>query len=195
MRLATYQRMPLRRQRIFLSMTRLGGAELDAVGRSCLVRPELFGKPMLRLADELLRGPSSWTVGERELLAAVVSEANSCSFCVGTHSAIADRALPDPAFTNWQDGGAGAGVTAAARFVAKLTKAPDDVSQADVAAARAAGVTDAALAEAVYIAFFFNMINRVADALGFTHRSERDRLRGAGVLRRGGYRLPRFLYG
>jgi uncharacterized peroxidase-related enzyme len=195
MRLASYRLMPLRRQRIFLSMTRLVGAELDAVGRSCLMRPELFGKPMLRLADELLRGPSSWTVGEREFLAAVVSEANSCSFCVGTHSAIADRALPAPAFTNWQDGGAGPAVTAAARFVAKLTKTPDEVGPADLAAARAAGATDAALAEAVYIAFFFNLINRVADALGFTHRSERDRLRGAGVLRRGGYRLPRFLYG
>jgi uncharacterized peroxidase-related enzyme len=195
MRLASYRLLPLRRQRIFLSMTRLVGAELDAVGRSCLMRPELFGKPMLRLADELLRGPSSWTVGEREFLAAVVSEANSCSFCVGTHSAIADRALPTPAFTNWQDGGAGPAVTAAARLVAKLTKTPDEVGPADLAAARAAGAPDAALAEAVYIAFFFNLINRVADALGFTHRSERDRLRGAGVLRRGGYRLPPFLYG
>jgi alkylhydroperoxidase family enzyme len=103
--------------------------------------------------------------------------------------------LPTPAFTNWQDGGAGPAVTAAARLVAKLTKTPDEVGPADLAAVRAAGATDAALAEAVYIAFFFNLINRVADALGFTHRSERDRLRGAGVLRRGGYRLPRFLYG
>lgn len=195
MRLASYQRMPLRRQRVFLLMTQLVGAELDAVGRSCLMQPELFGKPMLRLADELLRGPSSWTVGERELLAAVVSEANSCSFCVGTHSAIADHALPAPAFTNWQDGSAGPAVTAAARFVVKLTRTPDDVGPADVEVARATGVTDAALAEAVYIAFFFNLINRVADALGFAHRSERDRLRGAGVLRRGGYRLPRFLFG
>jgi hypothetical protein len=80
-------------------MTRLAGAELDAVGRSCLTRPELFGD------------------------------------------------------------------------------------------------TDAALAEAIYIGFFFNLINRVADALGFAHRSDGDRLRGAGVLLRGGYRLPRFLLG
>jgi hypothetical protein len=29
----------------------------------------------------------------------------------------------------------------------------------------------------------------------FTHRSERDRLRGANILRRGGYRLPGFLLG
>jgi alkylhydroperoxidase family enzyme len=49
-----------------------------------------------------------------------------------------------------------------------LTKTPDEVGPADVDAARDAGVTEAALAEAVYVAFFFNLINRVADALEFT---------------------------
>jgi hypothetical protein len=39
----------------------------------------------------------------------------------------------------------------------------------------------------------FNTINRVVDALGFEHRSDRDRRRGAEVLRRLGYRLPGFL--
>jgi hypothetical protein len=36
--------------------------------------------------------------------------------------------------------------------VVKLTQTPDEVGPADVEAARAGGVTDAALAEAVYIA-------------------------------------------
>jgi hypothetical protein len=79
--------------------------------------------------------------------------------------------------------------------VVKLTKTPDEAGPADVEAARDAGVSEAALAEAVYIVFLFNLINRVADALEFTHRSERDMVRGAGVLRRGGYRIPAFLFG
>jgi len=195
MRLYRDRPLPLARQRVFVRMTRLVGAELDDVGKSCLRRPELWAEPMLALAQEALRGPSSWTVGERELLAAVASEANSCSFCVGTHSSIADRALPAPTFADWRDGAAGPTVTAAARFVVKLTKTPDQMDPADVDAAQAAGVTDAALAEAVYVTFLFNLINRVADALAFTHRSERDRLRGANILRRGGYRLPGILLG
>jgi alkylhydroperoxidase family enzyme len=82
---------------------------------------------------------------------------------------------------------------AAAAFVAGLTRDPGAVSSADVERARAAGVDDDALAEAVYVAFMFNTINRVADALGFEHRSDRSRRWGAEVLRRNGYRLPSFL--
>lgn len=85
-------------------------------------------------------------------------------------------------------------MTAAAQFVVKLTTAPDTMGPADVDATRAAGVTEAALAEAVYIAFLFNLMNRVVDGLAFTHRSDRDRLRGADMLRRRGYRLPGFLF-
>jgi uncharacterized peroxidase-related enzyme len=195
MRLAGDRRPPLVRQRVFVRTTRLFGAELDDVGKSCLQRPESWGKPLLTLAHELLRGPSSWSVGERELLAAVVSEANSCSFCIGTHSSIADRALPAPSFADWRDGRAGPAVTAAAHFLVKLTMTPDEVGPADVQAARDAGVSEAGLAEAIYIAFFFNLINRVADALEFSHRSDRDRVRGSDMLRRVGYRLPGFLFG
>jgi uncharacterized peroxidase-related enzyme len=195
MRLATDQPLPLKRQRAVQTISRLTGAELDDVGQSCMRWPDLWGRPLLALAQEVLRGTSSWTVGERELLAAVVSQANACSFCVGTHSAIADRALAVPAFAGWEDGRAGPAVTAAARFVVKLTQSPEDLGTADVAATRAAGVTDAALAEAIYIAFLFNAINRVADALEFTHHSERARIQGANLLRRMGYRPPGFLLG
>jgi uncharacterized peroxidase-related enzyme len=194
MRLATAQALPLWRQRLFVALTRLSGAELDDVGKSCLRWPHIWGRPVLALAQEVLRGPSNWTVGERELFAAVVSEANSCSFCLGTHATIADRALPTPGFADWGGGAAGAEATAAARFVVKLTRAPEEIGPQDVADARAAGVSDGALAEAIYIAFLFNLINRVVDALEFTHRSDRDRVRGAEVLRRMGYRLPRLLF-
>ena len=34
-----------------------------------------------------MRGPSDWSVGDRELMAAVVSQANESPFCVAAHSA------------------------------------------------------------------------------------------------------------
>ena len=49
------------------------------------------------------------------------------------------------------------------------------------------------MAEVAYVVFMFNAINRIVDALGFEHRSDRHRRRGATVLRRIGYRLPAFL--
>jgi hypothetical protein len=43
-------------------------------------RPARFGAPFSRLCQAVLRGPSPWTVGERELMAAFVSDRNRCRF-------------------------------------------------------------------------------------------------------------------
>jgi uncharacterized peroxidase-related enzyme len=153
-------------------------------------RPQFFGRPFLALVQTALRGRSVWSVGEREFLASVVSAANACTYCVGTHGEIAGRSLGQVLGDDWGDGRFGPRVTAAARFVDALTRSPDVPPVAECAAARAAGVDDEALLEAVYIAFVFNTINRIAHALDFGYRSERDRRRGAAILRRNGYRLP-----
>jgi uncharacterized peroxidase-related enzyme len=192
-RLPAYEVPPRRRQRAFVRLTRALGGELDDVGKAALRRPELFGAPFLDLADVLLRGPSVWSVGERELFAAVVSQANRCQFCLGTHGEIAAQELGGDALADLRAGRFSPPAAAAASFIETLTRDPAAVSAADVARAQAAGVERDALAEAIYVAFMFNTINRVADALGFEHRSDRDRRRGAAVLRRLGYRLPAFL--
>jgi len=52
-------------------------------------------------------------------------------------------------------------------FLEKLTLEPDDLVSADADAVRAAGVSDDALLDAIAVAALFNVIDRVADALGF----------------------------
>ncbi len=42
-----------------------------------------------------MRGPSAWSVGDRELMAAYVSQANESVFCIGAHSATARQAYQD----------------------------------------------------------------------------------------------------
>jgi alkylhydroperoxidase family enzyme len=51
-------------------------------------------------------------------------------------------------------------------FIEKLTLSPDQLGSEDVAALRAEGLADRAIADAIYICVGFNIINRVADALG-----------------------------
>jgi len=53
--------------------------KLDVV-RTIVYRPELFGRPFSDALQALMRGPSEWAVGERELFAAFVSAQNQCPF-------------------------------------------------------------------------------------------------------------------
>ena len=43
-------------------------------------RPDFFGAPMGEVFQAAMRGPSPWSVGDRELMAAFVSRANTCEF-------------------------------------------------------------------------------------------------------------------
>ena len=43
-------------------------------------RPEFFGARMSALFQEVMRGPSAWSVGDRELMAAYISKINACEF-------------------------------------------------------------------------------------------------------------------
>jgi alkylhydroperoxidase family enzyme len=56
---------------------------------------------------------------------------------------------------------------AALGFVEKLTLRPHELGPADADAARAAGVSDEALVDAVHVAALFSMIVRLADSLGW----------------------------
>ena len=56
------------------------GAEPLGVVKSLLYRPELFGLPFSTELDRVMRGPSDWSAGERELFAAFTSLLNQCPF-------------------------------------------------------------------------------------------------------------------
>jgi alkylhydroperoxidase family enzyme len=58
-------------------------------------------------------------------------------------------------------------VRATMAFLEKLTLQPKSVTAADADAARAAGVSDQGLKDAVYVCALFCIIDRIADALGF----------------------------
>src|SRR5215469_9374136 len=107
MRLSILDRGQGRRQRLALRLIRVvGRTEPDPVAKLCLYRPDLFGCAWLRFVEQLMRGPSDWTAGERELLAVFVSQLNECPYCKGIHSEIAERhkvRVPDP-LGQWRQG-------------------------------------------------------------------------------------------
>lgn len=58
----------------------LGRRRPPDVVKTLLYRPEFFGRPMCAWTQAVMRGPSPWSVAERELFAAVTSRWNQCVF-------------------------------------------------------------------------------------------------------------------
>jgi len=151
------------------SVRLLGGAALEDAAKSLLFRPR-WGRPFAALLQSLLRGRSSWTVGERELFAAFVSKLNRCSYCVGAHGAIASKHVGQDrlqrALADWRSAPVRIEVRAMLGFLEAMTLTPDSLGPEAAATLRAAGVGDRAALEGVYIGWWFNVGNRCADAFG-----------------------------
>lgn len=79
---------------------------------------------------------------------------------------------------------------AALGLVRKLTLAPEEVGADDIWATLDAGVSEDGVIDAMYVCFAFNLIDRVADALGFDLMDEEGYRRGALNLLKFGYKLP-----
>lgn len=56
------------------------GFRAPDVVRTLQYHPHLFGRPHSAHTHAVMRGPSEWSVGERELFAAFVSRLNQCLF-------------------------------------------------------------------------------------------------------------------
>lgn len=59
-------------------------------------------------------------------------------------------------------------------FLAKMTLEPDQVRPDDAKALRAAGLSAAAIREACYVGFLFNLYDRLADSFGFRLHPEEE---------------------
>jgi hypothetical protein len=67
-------------ERAMLGMIRLVMGHAPGVVRTLMYRKNFFGYPFSRLTQQVMRGASPWTVGEREIFAAFVSRLNQCVF-------------------------------------------------------------------------------------------------------------------
>jgi len=68
-------------QKLILGMIRLTqGRRAPDILRTLFYRPEFLGRPMSAWTHAVMRGPSHWSVAERELFAAFTSRLNQCVF-------------------------------------------------------------------------------------------------------------------
>ena len=134
-------------------------------------RPDFYGGPMSAVTQEAMRGPSTWSVADRELMAAFVAKTNQCEFCTKTHAAVARRAYGDEnKVSSLQSDLDTATVEEPLRatllLLGKLTR-EHTVNADDMRTVLAAGASRQQIEDALAVCFSFNVIARLADAFGF----------------------------
>ena len=136
-----------------------------------MFRPETAA-PLNDLAEVLLRGDSTLSRGEREIIAAYVSQLNSCNFCHNSHATFAalqveggwdvvDQVMADPASAPISPK-----LRALLAIAAQVQQSGRAVTADTVQAAKDQGASDVEIHDTVLIAAAFCMFNRYVDGLG-----------------------------
>jgi uncharacterized peroxidase-related enzyme len=133
----------------------------------------------MEFGKNIMTGPSELDRGDRELVAAYVSALNACSFCLGTHSAIASafgrdpdllqELINDPATAPLNDA-----LRAIMNFVRKLCQQAPRITQSDADAVITAGWNEQTLSDVIAITAYFNLTNRLANGHGVKALSTQD---------------------
>jgi uncharacterized peroxidase-related enzyme len=137
------------------------------------------GKPLCDLAEVLLRGPSPLSSAERELIAAYVSNRNSCMFCMNSHAAAArylfddEKHIVDDLLKDQNADSLSPKMKALLFIAGKVQGNGKSVTPDDIELARKAGADDNDIHDTVLIAASFSMFNRYVDGLAsYTPKGE-----------------------
>lgn len=135
------------------------------------------------LHREIMRRESAFTEGERELMAALVSALNGCSYCTGIHESAAEAFGIEPGLLaalieDIDTAGVDDRLKPVLHFVAKLALQPSRMLDKDSQAVFAAGWDEKALFDAVCVCAFYSFMNRYVDGTGL--KSGADELRRMG---------------
>ncbi|MEL1251583.1 carboxymuconolactone decarboxylase family protein [Aurantiacibacter gilvus] len=147
---------------------------LDAVNQQLGSVPNLFrllgNSPAALKAYTSANGAltKALDVKTRERIALAVAQVNGCGYCLAAHTYLATNLAklpPEEIARNRAGGSTDAKADAAVRFAAKVTAERGKVSDADLAAVRNAGFSDAQVVEIVALVaenVFTNFLNEVA---------------------------------
>jgi uncharacterized peroxidase-related enzyme len=177
---------------LFRLIRLVSGRPLPDAARLTFYRSDFYGTHMKKFTQEAMRGRSTWSVGDRELMAAYVSEVNDCPFCVGAHTATAaracqDRQMVDAVLADLDSAPIEEGLRATLGMLGKLSS-EGTLSADDIRAVLSAGVSRQQIEDALAVNFAFNTTDRLANAFAFKVLNQEGFEAGAKYLLRRGYR-------
>ena len=133
-------------------------------------RPDIFA-PFTEACEQIMRGPSPLSAGDRELIGAFVSRLNSCPYCHDVHNeAVKAYGINGEMTQKLKDDLENADVEPRLKpllaLARKMTEGAYRVTDADFDAAYAAGWDDDGIHDAVAVTCLFNFMNRLVSTLG-----------------------------
>lgn len=157
-------------------MPHLDSLPEDATLVHIFTRHPAVAQAVMALNEAIMRDPAPFSPGQREAIAAYVSQLNACEYCLGVHSTAAvhlgesaenvqqicelPETPPDPA------------LAPVLTYVRKLTLSPSSVSKADADRILAAGWDEDAVSFAVYVAALYGFMNRLVEGHGIKGTAE-----------------------
>lgn len=177
---------------LFAIIRVFSGHPVPDAAKLVFYRPGFYGDRAKTFTHEAMRGPSAWSVADRELMAAFVSKVNDSAFCISAHTATAGQAYQDGAkvqavLTDLESAPVEDGLRATLRMLGQLTR-EGNVSAGDMRDVLAAGVSRQQVEDALAVCAAFNTTDRLADAFGFELLSPVGFESGAKYLLKRGYR-------
>ena len=176
---------------LFSIIKAVSGYRLPDAARLVFYRPDFYGSRMKKFTHKAMRGSSSWSVGDRELMAAFISSLNECTFCVRAHSAVSagaynDRVKVSKVLSGLETAPIETPLRATLTLLSKLTR-EHSINVNDIQTVMASGVSYGQIEDALAVCFAFNTTNRLADAFGFSIPSSEAFEAGAKHLLKRGY--------
>jgi uncharacterized peroxidase-related enzyme len=167
-----------------------GGGPVSQIWYMFAFKPQATDH-LLRLTQEVMRGPSPLSPGLRELIGAYTSANNQCPYCRNSHAGAAATLLGDEpmvwaALRDLESAPLAEPEKALLRFIAKVTQRPYAIVRDDVDALHLHGWSDEAIYDAITVSALFNFYNRWVNASGVqTLPDEVHRERGRSLAEHG----------
>ncbi|MDR6561167.1 MULTISPECIES: peroxidase-related enzyme [unclassified Arcicella] len=127
-------------------------------------------QPIRELTQILLRGESTLTEGERELIATLVSSKNQCKFCTSAHTSAANILLGESETCemvkqDFESAPVSGKMKALLAIAALVQQNGKNVSAESILRAKNVGATDREIHDTVLIAALFCLYNKYVDGL------------------------------
>jgi alkylhydroperoxidase family enzyme len=155
--------------RRFISVA--SGMRFRGAARIALKKRAHLGASLGAWTQSAMRGPSAWSIAERELMAAMAAQWSACAFCTDMLGAAAarhlSRAVVDAVLCDYRSAPISDGLKMTLEFLEIMTLRPRAMAAEHINAVLDSGISIETLIDAIEVGVVLKLVSRYASALDF----------------------------